>query len=80
VKITITVGDELLRDADRTARALGLTRSRLFCLALERFLQQRRYQEITEQLNRVYSIPDPDEKPLPALMKKKLRAAIKDRW
>ena len=80
MKTAISVDDALLREADRTAKKMGLSRSRFFSVAVERFLTQRRQQELTDQLNRVYSVPDPDEQQLTALMKDKFRATLKDRW
>jgi len=80
MKTAISVDDHLLREADRTARQMGLSRSRFFSVAVERYLRQRRQQEFTDRLNRVYSAPDPDEQLLPSLMKSKLRATLKDQW
>ena len=42
VKTAISLDSHLLSEADRTARAMGLSRSRLFSLALDAYLRNRR--------------------------------------
>jgi metal-responsive CopG/Arc/MetJ family transcriptional regulator len=81
MKTAISLDGELLKEADQTARALGLSRSRLFSLALENYLRHRRQEQILEQLNQTYSDhPDPTEASTTQNMKAKFRSTIKDRW
>ena len=81
MKTAISVDDQLLTEADRTARKLGLSRSRLFSLALEAYLRHRDQEEIMEKLNRAYATkPDPAHAPTLKRMKAKFRQTIKDRW
>src|SRR5579859_4315161 len=81
MKTAISVEDELLQEADRTAREMGLSRSRLFSVALKDFLKQRRNAAIVEQLNRVYAKgPTPEERRTLAFMKEKFRTTMKDPW
>jgi metal-responsive CopG/Arc/MetJ family transcriptional regulator len=81
VKTAISVDGQLLGDADRIARAMGLSRSRLIALALEAYIRQRRQEETTEQLNRVYAgPPDAAERATPKKMKAKFRSIIRERW
>jgi metal-responsive CopG/Arc/MetJ family transcriptional regulator len=71
----------LLEEADRIARKLGLSRSRLVSLALTDYLRQRRNREIVQQLNHVYGEQaDAAEQLSAAQMKAKFRSTIKDRW
>jgi metal-responsive CopG/Arc/MetJ family transcriptional regulator len=78
MKTAISLDGELLKEADQTARALGLSRSRLFSLALENYLRHRRQEQLLDQLNQAYSNePDPTEAPN---LKAKFRSTIKDRW
>lgn len=78
MKTAISLDGELLKEADQTARALGLSRSRLFSLALENYLHQRRQQQLLDQLNQAYANePNPAEAPN---LKAKFRATLKDRW
>jgi metal-responsive CopG/Arc/MetJ family transcriptional regulator len=81
MKTAISIETPLLEEADRTARKLGLSRSRLVSLALTDYLRQRRNREIVEQLNHIYGEQtDAAEQPSAAQIKAKFRATIKDRW
>jgi metal-responsive CopG/Arc/MetJ family transcriptional regulator len=81
MKTAISIDDDLLHEADRTAKQLGLSRSRLFSVALEAYLRHRRNQEIVERLNRAYAGErDPEDQMIVAGIKRKLAATIKDRW
>jgi len=80
-RFSISVADDLLRKADRTAKQLGVSRSRLFSIALTEFLKQRRNAELLDQINRAYAdSPDASERRLLVGMKAKFRAAVRDRW
>ena len=52
MKTAISIEDELLIEADRTAHQMGISRIRLFSLALANYLRKRRNKEILDQLNR----------------------------
>ena len=81
MKTAISVDDDLVHEADRTAKQLGLSRSKLFSLALEAYLRNRRHQEIKERLNRAHGGErDPDEQRILAAMKTKFVASNRDRW
>ncbi|MBV8903774.1 MAG: ribbon-helix-helix protein, CopG family, partial [Acidobacteriia bacterium] len=45
MKTAISMDDELLREADRAARAMHLSRSALFAAAITEYLRQRRNAE-----------------------------------
>ena len=81
MKTAISLDDHLLDEANRTARKMGLSRSRLFSLALEDYLRHRRQEQMVEQLNQVYSDQaDPAEARTARGMKTKFRRTIKERW
>jgi metal-responsive CopG/Arc/MetJ family transcriptional regulator len=81
MKTAISIDDQLLHDADRAAKRMGLSRSRLFSLALRDYLHERRQQEMLDQLNRVYAgAPDLPEQRTTAKMKAKFRRTIRDQW
>lgn len=81
MKTAISVDGRLLEEADQVARRMGLSRSRLFSLALQDYLRQKRHEEMTQQLNRVYADgPKAAERRMAARMKTTFRATIKDRW
>ena len=55
MKTAISIEEGLLRQADETARLLGLSRSRLFALAVGDFLQRQRQEQMLLRLNEVYA-------------------------
>lgn len=64
VKTAVSLPDSVFERAERLAAKLGLTRSRLYALALEQYLDRSDEQPdpVTEALNRVYADrPPPDE-------------------
>ena len=81
MKTAISVEGDLLGEADQVARQMGLSRSRLFTLALRDYLLHRRKEQVLEQLNRLYTDqPDAKERRTAARMKATLRSTIKERW
>jgi metal-responsive CopG/Arc/MetJ family transcriptional regulator len=79
MKTAISLEDELLLRADRTAREMGISRSRLFSVALEAYLRKRRNQEILDQLNKVYADePSPEERRTVAAMKRRFGSTIRE--
>ena len=80
MKITISIDDSLLQEADETARLLGLTRSRLFALALGDFLGRQRGEQMLLRLNEVYATAaEPVDERLLKGIKAKVRRAVKER-
>ena len=80
MKTAISVEGDLLQKADQVARKMGLSRSRLFSLALRDYLEQRDQEELLERLNRVYADSPEEERRMAAKIKSKMRSTIKDRW
>jgi metal-responsive CopG/Arc/MetJ family transcriptional regulator len=81
MKTAISIDDGLLQEADETARLRGLSRSRLFALAVGDFLQRQRREQMLLRLNEVYAgAMEPAETPLLKGIKAKVRRAVKQRW
>jgi len=81
MKTAISIDDRLLQDADRVARDMGVSRSRLFSVALREYLLHRHAQATIERLNRVYAgDADPAEQRTVKGMKAKFRPVLKERW
>jgi metal-responsive CopG/Arc/MetJ family transcriptional regulator len=81
MKTAISIEDGLLKEADETARLMGLSRSRLFATAVGDFLRRQRQEQMLRQLNEVYgSEAEPAEKRVVSGIKTKVRAALKERW
>ena len=57
VKTAISLDDKLLERVDALARETGLSRSRLFALAMSGYLEQYENQRILESLTEVYGDP-----------------------
>lgn len=58
MKTAISINTEIYKAAEQTARQLGLSRSKLYSLALEEFIQTHKPEAITEKLNEVYGAND----------------------
>jgi len=59
---------------------MRISGSRLFSLALESYVRQRRNREIVKQLNRVYADEaSPDERRTIAGMKRRFRSTIREK-
>jgi len=81
MKTAISIDDGLLREADEAARRMGLSRSRLFALAVGGFLQRQRREQMLHRLNEVYADGmESAEKALLNVSKTKVRRAVKERW
>ena len=80
MKTAISIDDELLNEADETARSMGVSRSRLFALAVADFLNRQRREEMLRRLNEVYSSGPASEKRLLRGIKDKVRRSVKERW
>ena len=55
MKTAISIPDNLFRDAEITAKQLGLARSQLYAKALKEFIEHHNKKHITEKLNSLYS-------------------------
>jgi metal-responsive CopG/Arc/MetJ family transcriptional regulator len=78
MRTAIYLEDELLLQADRTAREMGVSR-RLFSIAVEAYLRRRRNREILGRLNRVYAAePGLKERRAVARMKRRFRSTIRE--
>jgi metal-responsive CopG/Arc/MetJ family transcriptional regulator len=55
MKTTVSLPDELFRQAETTAKNLRVSRSKLYAAALTEYLNRRRDESVTERLNKVYS-------------------------
>ena len=73
--------DGLLQEADETARLMGLSRSRLFALAVGDFLQRQRQEQMLLRLNEVYANGmEPAEKRLLKRVNAKVGRTVKEGW
>ena len=54
MKTAISIRDEIFEAAERTAQALGISRSELYARAVNEFVVRHSSQCVTERLNAVY--------------------------
>jgi hypothetical protein len=81
MKTAISMDDGLLREADETARLLGLSRSRLIALAVGDFLERQRRDQMLQRLNEVYADgTELSARRLLRAMKTKVRRTVKESW
>lgn len=74
MKTPVSLDDTLLQEADEVARQMGLSRSRLFAVAVAEFLKRRKREKMLQQLNEVYADgATPTDKRLLKGMKAKVR-------
>jgi len=81
MRTAISIGADLLQEADNAARRMGLSRSRLVSLAIGEYLERQRKEEMLRRLNEVYSGGmDPEEERLLKGIKAAVHRTVKDRW
>jgi len=81
MKTAVSMEDSLLREADKTAKRMGVSRSRFFALAVGDFLERQRRDQMLSQLNEVYADrTDPAEGMLLKSVKAKSRRTLRDTW
>jgi metal-responsive CopG/Arc/MetJ family transcriptional regulator len=55
MKAAVSIPDPVFKAADELAHRMGVSRSRLYSVALQRFVQEHDDEAITAKLNEVYS-------------------------
>lgn len=81
IKTAISIDQSLFAQANALARKLKVSRSRLFVLALEDFIQEQQNRELLEKINAVYADePDESEKVLRRKVRKSHRRLIEGQW
>lgn len=54
MKTAISLPDQLYKEAEKTAKSMGIPRSQLYAKALEAFLDHHTQKNVTEKLNEIY--------------------------
>ena len=81
IKTAISIDKSLFAQANALARKLKVSRSRLFVLALEDFIQEQENRELLEKINAVYAdAPDESEKALRRKIRKSHRRLVEGQW
>ena len=80
MKTAISIPDPIYRAADRLAKRLGVSRSRLYTKAVAAYLERHREEETIAALNEVYG-ETPDESQLPEDLRMLQGASIlREHW
>lgn len=78
MKAAVSIPDPVFKAADELAQRMGVSRSRLYSVALERFVQDHEEEAITAKLNEVYA--DESSSLDPLLQSIQTRSIEKDKW
>jgi metal-responsive CopG/Arc/MetJ family transcriptional regulator len=78
MKAAVSIPDPVFKAADKLARRMGVTRSRLYSVALQRFVQDHDEEAITARLNEVYA--DESSALDPILQSIQTRSIKKGEW
>jgi len=81
VKTAVSLREDLFEQVEALASEMKISRSRLFVLALEEFLQRHQNQQLLEQINAAYDeAPDPSEQALRLRMRRQHRQIVEGEW
>ncbi|MEW6093886.1 MAG: hypothetical protein AB1531_07980 [Chloroflexota bacterium] len=81
VKTAISIQRSLFEQAEALAKEMGLSRSAIFGLALEEFIQRRQNQRILREINAVYDTEaDPAEQSRLEKAGKAQRKLVEGEW
>jgi metal-responsive CopG/Arc/MetJ family transcriptional regulator len=64
MKAAVSIPDPVFEAADKLAQRMGMSRSRLYSVALQRFVQEHDDEAITAKLNEVYATEASDLDPV----------------
>jgi len=78
MKTAVSIPDPLFAAAERVSRRLGISRSRLYALAVEEFVESHRRKAVKEALDEVYR-SEPSEMD-PVLAKMQTLSLARDDW
>ena len=81
VKTAISLQRPLFEQVDALAQELQISRSRLFVLAVEAFIQRYQSRKLLEAINDAYDdLPDLEEQSLRHKMRQKHKQLVEGQW
>ncbi len=81
VKTAISIEEPLFEKVNELASEMAISRSHLFSLAVQEFIQRHKNQKLFDSINSAYSdMPDQDEKTLQTQMRARHLELVKDQW
>jgi metal-responsive CopG/Arc/MetJ family transcriptional regulator len=78
MKTTVSLPDDLFRQAEAAAKKLRVSRSHLYAKAIAEFLESRGSESVTERLNKLYSNTRAEVHT--ALSRAQMKSLPKDSW
>jgi metal-responsive CopG/Arc/MetJ family transcriptional regulator len=80
IKTAVSLQNHLFDQADEIAKEMKVSRSTVFALALEDYIQRYRNRQLLEQINRAYTdSPDLEEVERLVRMQRKQRQILQDK-
>lgn len=80
-KAAVSIDEELFAKADTLAADMGVSRSRLYAVALDSFLKRHENELLLAEINAAYSSPPtPEEKETQAIMSDYMRRMTEGEW
>ena len=79
VKTAISIEEPIFEEMDVLAKTLKISRSRVFALAAQEFIQRHRNIELLQSLNDAYD-DLPESEPIVAEMRSSHYKTVKDQW
>lgn len=80
MKTAISLPDPVFKSADQLAQRLRMSRSELYCRAVQAFLEEHRDDLVTSRLNEVYK-PEAESSSLdPGLASLQRRSLAREKW
>ena len=82
VKASVSIEETIFEQAERLAERMQVSRSRLYSMALEMFIEKCESQQILQQLNQFYEEhpPDAEEERLLGAMRRRQRRLVEGEW
>lgn len=81
IKTAISIREPLFQQVEAIASELNISRSRVFVLAVEEFLQRYNNQQLLEELNRAYDdLPDENEELYRVKARQQQRNLLEGEW
>jgi metal-responsive CopG/Arc/MetJ family transcriptional regulator len=81
IKTAISIEKNLFDQAEKMARTMKVSRSKLFVIALQDFIEHQKNKELLAQINAAYADePDATEKVLRAKARRQHRRIVEGEW
>lgn len=81
IKTAISIEKSLFDQAEKIARTMKVSRSRLFVIALQDFIEHQKNKELLAQINAAYSDePDATEQALRRKARRQHRRIVEGEW